>query len=151
MVRRSSFVDLGSDSAIHLLELEMSSDLLGGFQQADPFDSARIKTIGNLLKRVIAPRSLEGDWALGSVREGGAARIRWGFLASGDAAAMANLIGASLVSPEGWASRRFIVVDEKIREVLESVANPADTRGAGRRARERALKDESDRSLRWRE
>jgi hypothetical protein len=149
MVRRSSIIELGSDADIHLLELEMSRDLLGGLHKADPFDSARIKNIGNLLKRVTAPRSLAGDWALGSVREGGAARIRWAFLSSVDAADMANLVGASLVSAEGWASRRYVVLDERMREVLESVANPADTRGPGRRARERALKAEGDRSLLW--
>lgn len=141
--------DLGPEADVHLLELELSSDLLGGLHPTDPYDSARIKTIGNLLKRVMAPRASADDWAIGSVRESGAARVRWGFLSSDDATDMAKLIGASLASPSGWASRRHIVVDERIRQVLESAANPADTRGAGRRAREKALKAEHDRILRW--
>jgi hypothetical protein len=59
-MRRSSIADLGSQAAIHLLELQMSRDLLGGPQETDPFDNDRIKYVGNLLKRVISRQSLAG-------------------------------------------------------------------------------------------
>jgi hypothetical protein len=148
MTRHSSVEALGDPSLVHLLEVELSSDVLGGTRAADAFDGERIREAANLLKRVCTKQKVAGDYAVSGVRAGNIS-VRCGFLDVRERDLIGDLGGAVVLTGGPWATRRYILLDPASEALLSDAGTPRDNSSAGRRARDRARKAEDDRGLRW--
>lgn len=149
MTRFSSIEALGDASLVHLLEIELSLDVLGGKRTGDPFDGERIREASNLLKRVCTGQKILGDYAVTSARDTNI-RVRCGFLDVRERDLIGDLAGAIVAPSLHWASRRHCLLDPAIETFLNAAGTRKDNKGPGRRAREKGRKDEDDRTLRWR-
>lgn len=128
----------------------MDSEVLGGANKTDPFDSARLREAGNLMKRVCTKQVISGAYAISATRDGAVPRIYCGFETRADRDAIAELAGAGPALSGGtWASRRQILLDTAKEQALNAAAIPRDNKGAGRRARKRDHQEEEYLSLRW--
>lgn len=148
MPRVSSLDALGANGQIHVLDLELHENALGGASSNDHFDSDRVREAGNLLKRVCTKQSIAGGYSVTALREGDI-RVRCGFANRHDRDIIANFAGAASQSAGPWASCRRFVLDPETVEALIAVAIPRDIKGPGRRARERQRDEEGQRGLRW--
>ncbi len=149
MTRHSSLDALGDPSLVHLLEIELSPDTLGGVRSVDPYDGERIREAANLLKRVCSKQKLAGEYAVAPAR-GTNISVRCGFRDVRERDLIGDLAGASVVvSPPPWASRRYCLLDPAREVVLGAAGKPRDNKGAGRRAQAKAVKDQDEQGLRW--
>jgi hypothetical protein len=148
MKRHSSIDSLGDPSLVHLLEIELSPDVLGGIRAGDTFDGERIREAANLLKRVCTKQKVAGDYAVTAARDTNIS-VRCGFLNVRERDLIGDLAGAVILSAPPWASRRYLLLDPATEVLLNESGVPRDSKGAGRRAKQKAEKDEVDRGLRW--
>lgn len=149
MRRVSSLQELGPQSSVHLVEISIDDRVMGGPADNDPFDRDRGREVANLIRRVCTRQAPASDHAVVAVRMG-SIRVLCGFLGVGDRDWMMELSGAEAVAPGEWASRAHALLDPAKLDTLEGASAPKDTRGAGRRARQRQIRDEELHSPRWR-
>lgn len=148
MPRRSAPEHLGPASTVHLVEVELDQHTLGGRSPTDPYDRDRGREAANLFRRFCKKQEMLADYAVVAVRIG-SVRVRCGFADVIDRDRLIDVARAEPVDPGPWASRARIWLDPDTEEVLEEASIPRDTRGPGRRAYERRLKEEEDRGLLW--
>lgn len=136
--------------AWHLLLGRLHNSFGDGPCESDPFDTARVRFAVNLMARYCSGLPVRGPVALQGGRDGCDTLVK---VATGDSADFERLglvTASSPVSAGEWKAQAQFVLDEPLHRELLQIAGAPDTRGAGRRARERQTAEREDRSLRWR-
>lgn len=113
------------------------------------YDTHRLRFAVNLMMRCCSGLSLQGTFAVQGSREGSEPQLQLAVSDANDFVRLRTLTGASLGEAPPWKSLAIFVLDEALHERLLEFAGAPDSRGAGRRARERMAAEAEERSLRW--
>jgi hypothetical protein len=136
--------------AWHLLVGRLDDTFGGGRCESDTFDTARVRFAVNLMARYCSNCAAQGVVALQGGRDGCDTLVKVALNDASDFRRL-SLVTAGEPAPAGeWKAQAGFVLDEPLHRQLLKVAGAPDSRGAGRRARERQVAEQDDRSLRWR-
>lgn len=147
-MRRISWPEIVATPWSRYLLVALLDESFGGGPRGD-FDSDRLRFAANLMKRCCTGLRFQGNFAVQASRNDSQPQVHVSTDAMADFLSLGILTGSKPLAAPPWKGQGQFLLDEDLHQQLLEVAGAPDSRGAGRRARERKEAEVEERSLRW--